>query len=404
MKRPNTRQRTLLLVLPLFVLPLALAFAWAGQGLRNKDDAERLPIGLRADLPGPQLETRELGKMELYQKKARADQRKREMARMDPYLREREQPTAGKSGELLPLSKKGSLDHRATELMEKLEQLDRQLVRPREGLPPESSPHRPAPVKKEIPSGLERDIAQLEGLMDRMQPNGPDPEIQQLEGMLEKILDVQHPERVRERLREKQLEKARFTVEKETKWLSEKKESDPKETRGQEQNAFYGLEGHSPVVHVVEPAIAAEIAEETVLEREGRIKLKLLEKVRVNGMEYPSGSIVYGRASLDGDRVKLVVSSLRSGNHILPVSLEAYDQDAMAGIPISGNLGKELQQGAGDALVTGLPNMSSGMTLETQIASAGVSAAKGLFRKKKKAIKITLKAGHPILLVNTENA
>ncbi|QDH81185.1 conjugative transposon protein TraM [Echinicola soli] len=399
MKRFNTQQRTLLLVLPLFVLPFILAFAWAGQGTPNKDAA---PMRLRAELPGPQLETKALSKMELYQQKAKADRRKQEMARMDPYLKDRELPKAKESRALLSLSEAGRLGQSESELMEKLELLDRQLKQPTAVVQPEKQQQKAATISQKVPSELSRDIAQLEGLMERMQPSGPDPELQQLEGMLDKILDVQHPGRVESRIREKQLERPRFTVEKEhNRDLEGQQEIGPH--REEEQNAFYGLEEHKPMAHAVEPAIAAEIAEETVLERQGRIKLKLLEKVRVNGMEYPPGSIVYGQASLDGNRVRLAVSSLRSGNHILPVSLEAYDHDAMPGIPISGSLGQELQQGAGNALVTGMPNMASGMTLETQMASAGVSAAKGLFRKKNKAVKVTLKVGHPILLVNTAN-
>ena len=48
-----------------------------------------------------------------------------------------------------------------------------------------------------------RDIDRLEGLMQGMnQKDGEDPEMQQLNGMLEKILDIQHPDRVREKIKQ----------------------------------------------------------------------------------------------------------------------------------------------------------------------------------------------------------
>lgn len=393
-----------MLVLPLIVLPFILAFTWAGQGLDKNNGATKQRLSTA--LPEPQLEQRTLGKMELYRKEAKAASHRKELMRMDPYLKDRASDSEKVSGPLLPLSDGGHLGEREGDLLDKLEQLDQQLQQSspgaqleRKGQPAANGPAR-AP-------GLSNDVRQLEALMDRMQPTGPDPELQQLEGMLDKILDVQHPERVESRHREKQMERPRFKVltENERKVESMDKLTLPDMEDGSiERNAFYGLEEQSPMEHAVKAAIAAEVAEETTFEREGRVKIKLLEEVRVNGMAYPKGSLVYGEAALDGSRVKLVVTSLRSGKYILPVELEAHDQDAMPGIPISGSLGQEIQQGAGDALVNGMPNMASGMTLETQMASAGVSAAKGLFRKKNKAIKITLKAGHPILLINTQNA
>jgi hypothetical protein len=51
--------------------------------------------------------------------------------------------------------------------------------------------------------GESEEIKKLEGLMSTMStPPEPDPELQQLGGMLENILDIQHPQRVQERLKQ----------------------------------------------------------------------------------------------------------------------------------------------------------------------------------------------------------
>ena len=50
---------------------------------------------------------------------------------------------------------------------------------------------------------MTEDVDRLEKMMQIMAGTDTnDPEMQQIEGMLDKILDVQHPERVREKVRE----------------------------------------------------------------------------------------------------------------------------------------------------------------------------------------------------------
>ncbi|GGF42679.1 conjugative transposon protein TraM [Echinicola rosea] len=403
MKRFNTKQRTLLLVLPLFVLPFILAFSWAGQGITSPDGG-KVPKGLRTALPEPVLKERQMDKMALYEQEAKASKKRQEQLRMDPYLKKENLVPEKEQSGLMGLSGNDRLGEKENALLDKLQLLDKQ-VRQADQVPTGPKGYRPATVQQKVPTDLSQDVRQLEALMDRMQPTGPDHELQQLEGMLDKILDVQHPERVEGRIREKALERLRFTVETDGHMQAKNKQhADQAKMEEAPRNAFYGLEEPPRMEHAVKAAITAEVAEETTFEGKGRIKVKLLEDVRVNGLAFPKGSLVYGEASLDGDRVKLVVSALRSGKHILPVALEAHDADAMPGIPIGGSIGQEINRGAGEALVTGMPNMASGMTLETQMASAGISTAKGLFRKKNKAVTITLKAGHPILLVNTKNS
>src|SRR5690606_7869372 len=47
------------------------------------------------------------------------------------------------------------------------------------------------------------DVERLEAMMHTMNSSkGEDPEVQQLNGMLESILDIQHPERVREKIKQ----------------------------------------------------------------------------------------------------------------------------------------------------------------------------------------------------------
>ncbi|GAB3659842.1 conjugative transposon protein TraM [Echinicola sediminis] len=397
MKTINTKQRIVLLVLPLLVLPVILAFSWATQTMGSKDEIR--PSGINTLLPEPQLEQKVQSKMELYQLEAREEKRRKELIRMDPYRQSELEETGMDFTTIQPELLEDPLEARESELMEKLGALEKQLSDP----PKIAANECPEPFQPRVnPSGdgLSADVAMLESMMEKMQPSGPDPELEQLEGMLDKILDVQHPERIRDRIREKELAKPRYTVTSGSIAGTAPRASWGTKDITKAKNGFYGLEDEEPLESPVEMAIAAELAENTVLEGGGRMKIRLLEEVRVNGIRFPSGSLVYGQANLQGNRLDLQITSMRAGNKILPVELEAYDEDGMQGIPISSSLGREIQQGTGDALVSGMPTISSGLTLETQMASAGMSAAKGLFRKKNKAVKVTLKAGHPILLMN----
>ncbi|WP_200978372.1 conjugative transposon protein TraM [Echinicola sp. 20G] len=398
MKKFNTRQRTVLLLLPLFVLPVILAFSWAGQ--ERKDRGRTSKSQLNTHLPQAKLEEKSLNKMELYQMERKAIQKQRELQRMDPYIDDMEEEKEPVPKIPLGMESKGlGLEESEMELMEKLEALQGQL-NPAGNMETKRTVASKKVVSESFPTGLSQDVRELEALMDRMQPSGPDPEMEQLEAMLDKIMDIQHPERVKERFGQKLADVPRFEVKTKTAENKEAKQKTVTRDPNTERNGFYGLEESPSMEQPIQAAILAELAESATLQGSGRVKIKLLETVQVNGTEFTQGSIFYGNASQHGNRVKLEISSMRKDKHILPVELQAYDLDGMPGIPVSGSLKQEIQSGAGDALVSGMPDLNSGMGLETQMASAGVAAAKGLFRKKHKAVKITLKSGHPILLVN----
>jgi len=53
---------------------------------------------------------------------------------------------------------------------------------------------------------IEADLSRLQQAMQQMnQGNGQDPEMQQLNGMLDKIMDIQHPDRLQQQLREQSI-------------------------------------------------------------------------------------------------------------------------------------------------------------------------------------------------------
>jgi len=98
----------------------------------------------------------------------------------------------------------------------------------------------------------------------------------------------------------------------------------------------------------------------------------------------------------------LNIKTIRLGTSILPVDLSVYDMDAMPGIRAPEAVTEDAMRSGTDNAVQSMELMSMDQTLATQAAGAGVEAAKTLFSKKVKRIKVKLKAGYPVLLRNNQ--
>jgi hypothetical protein len=116
----------------------------------------------------------------------------------------------------------------------------------------------------------------------------------------------------------------------------------------------------------------------------------------------PAGQELFGLCQVSNQRLILRIGSIRLGNAILPVDLSVYDMDAMEGIRAPEALTEEaLRSGAGNA-VQGVQLLGADPSLGTQLAGAGVEAAKGLFSRKVRHIRVKLKDGYPLLLRNNQ--
>ncbi|HLA53545.1 MAG TPA: conjugative transposon protein TraM, partial [Flavitalea sp.] len=186
-----------------------------------------------------------------------------------------------------------------------------------------------------------------------------DPELKQMNGLLEKILDIQHPERLREKVEGPAL---LATTEK-----------------------FKAI-----------PAIVdgtQKIVQGTV------IRMRLLDSVRLNGQLFTKGQLIYGSGDLYNQRVKINIKLIHVGLQIIPVDLAVYDRtDGMEGISVPEAVtGDAVRDGA----VNGVQNMdlmSFDPSMTAQLTTAGINTAKGLFAKKVKRVKGKLKNRHELLL------
>jgi conjugative transposon TraM protein len=418
MKSPKMlRQRKILLVMPLLVLPFITIMFWALGG--GKMEAANASVvekkGFNIKLPDANLkEGIELDKMNYYEQAALDSTKLEELIRKDPnYLSPSLQ---GDSTEAAigtsynrNSSRKGSTglnttmysDPNEEKVHEKLEALQRAINKPIAS--PTQSPDFNNYAKVGTGAMHSDDVDKLEEMMQSMngQNDAQDPELKQLSGMLESILDIQHPDRVQEKL--KKVSEAQrgqvFAIATKLKEdnISSLQNMPTNSTDGQSKgNAFYSLEDASSTD--AQNAVAAVIHETQTIVNGSTVKLRLVNAVFINGVKIPENNFLFGTASLKGERLIININSLRYGNSLFPVDLSVYDMDGLTGIYIPGAINRDVAKESADRSMQTLGVANLDNSWGAQAAGVGIEAAKSLFSKKVKLIKVVVKAGYQLLL------
>jgi conjugative transposon TraM protein len=393
MENKNVRKRKAMLILPLLVIPfLTLAF-WAMGGGKGEKEKQRDPSGLNMQLPNAHLkDDKGENKLSFYDAAEKDSAKFREEIKNDPLF----QIPAPKDTGLLKYGNKtidlkpdNYKDPNEEKVYAKLAQLNQQLNN-NASIPKEN------PGQLEVSSVKKEDVDRLEGLMQHVnKDSGNDPEMEQLNGMMEKILDIQHPERVKDTIKEKSPpNRELFSVNRQPVQASltlidtiVKKDSSV---------GFYGLE--SETVSEKQNAIEAIVHENQVLVSGAVIKLRLLNDITINGTHIPKDNFVFGTSSLNGERLEIEIHSIRYNNSLFPVNMEVYDMDGLPGIYIPGAITRDVaKQSADNGLQTaGVTSMDPSLT--GQATAVGINAAKTLLSKKAKLVRVFVKAGYKILL------
>lgn len=226
---------------------------------------------------------------------------------------------------------------------------------------------------------------------------GSDPEIDQLNSMLDKIMEIQNPDLVNERLRESS-EKRRgevFAVSTPTKTRQVTLLDGSKST--QDNNGFFALDqnGFSDVPH---NAIRAVVHQDQILTNGSTVKMRLVDEVFVNGVLIPKDNFLFGMAQLRGERLVIKIESLRYGKSLFPIALSVFDLDGIDGIYIPGSITRDAVKQSADRPLQSVNLGALDGSWGGQAAGAGLEMVKGLFSKKAKLIRVKVKAGYQILL------
>ncbi|PRZ22799.1 conjugative transposon protein TraM [Flavobacterium granuli] len=415
----SLRQRKMFLVLPLLTLPFISLLFWllGGGEVETADVNADEKEGFNITLPIPNFKNEPLlDKMSYYDKAILDSTKIRELIKKDPnYLQHSifgDSAIVGANGNQEDNSfrrRGGGLtsniyrDPNEEKMHKKLEELQKLIDKP---VPTPKQPVYKVYEDQSSSSLHSKDVDRLEQMMQSMsQSESEDPELQKLSGMLENILDIQHPDRVQEKMRKtSEANKGQvFTIstigndDRITSLENSKKSNNADIGIQTAYNAFYSFE--EPInASVVHNAVEAVIHETQTLVNGSTVKLRLSNAIFVNGVMIPKDHFLFGIASLKGERLTVKINSLRFGNSIFPVELSVYDMDGLEGIYIPGAINRDVAKTTADRSMQSLGLNTFDESWGAQAAGAGIEAAKNLLSKKVKLVKVMVKAGYQVLI------
>ncbi len=142
----------------------------------------------------------------------------------------------------------------------------------------------------------------------------------------------------------------------------------------------------------------------------GRVKLRLLQPIKVRGVIIPENTLIFGIGSFATQRVQIKISDVVYEDHIFPVNMTTLDIDGIAGVYVPEIQGlQEARQALGQSV--GNLNMNTyGATTGNVAAMAGASAAqagiqgvRAIATKKTTLQRAHLKNNHIVYLRQTDN-
>jgi conjugative transposon TraM protein len=413
------RKRKMMLVLPLLVIPfLTMAFWSLGGGKGNEPVIANEQRGLNLNLPDAKMKEENLtDKLSFYDKADKDSAKLEEWMRSDPYYKQREdtsfltvnelealtQNSASKYNQRLNSSPYGATSNNPEQkLMQKLAFLQKEINK---------QPETPATENDDIARDNQNEefigeVDRLENMLFTMnKTNTSDPEMQQLNRTLEKILDIQHPQRVKDKLKERSLQQKQivFAVTTSPK-LADVSLLDTSKKKPNSSNQFFGATKETEETNEGF-TIEAVVNNNQSLLNGSVIQLRLFTDVFINGVLIPKGTSVNGTASLNNERLEAEINSIRYKNQLFPVKLELYDMDGLPGIYIPGSISRDVAKNSADNSLQLMELTTLDPSLKAQAAAAGINTVKSLMSRKVKQVKVMIKEGYKVLLKdkNIEN-
>ena len=337
------KQRKFLLVIPLLVIPFLTMAFWALGGGKTTGDRPQAAKGIDMTLPEAQFKKdQKQDKLSVYQ----AALRDSSQNGISPSFMKALGMKSPDSTKINNLSAPPEADQNAERIQVRLAQINRQLSQ---------SPVRQTGYDLQTEAS-EQKIRELHQLMKSVKNSDrPDPQMEQLSQMLTQIQQIQNPGSVK-----------------------------PSAKSATETKAF--------------KAIPAVIDGKQKVMDGGAVKFKLTDTVTLKDQLLPKGQELFGVCQVTNQRLLLTIQHIRLAEQIIPVNLTVFSLDGMPGIPApEAELGGAASNGASD-VVQSMQFLSMDQSLGAQAAAGGVNAAKGLFSKKVKKIKVKLKDEYPVLL------
>jgi len=404
----------MMLVLPVLIIPFVTMGFWAlGGGLgQTKNNLADNNKGLNLQLPDANLkDDKNADKLSFYNE-ADADSLKRyELLRNDPYYKDsmlkRQHTILSDTGASISTSPiysglnnspySTNTDANEKRIYQKINEINKQINQPNISRQTLGNPNQLNQVN-DSDGQFSTEVDRLQNMMQQMNDNTEsDPEMQQLNGTLEKILEIQHPDRVKDKLKEKSLKNKEqvFIV---TRQFLKNNISllDTNKSKKNAENKFFGVEEDADLVK--QNTVEAVVHQTQTVVNGAVVKIRLLNDIYLNGSLIKKGNFVFGVAELNGERLEININSIRNNNSLYPVKLEVFDMDGLPGIYIPGAISRDVAKQSTDNSLQLLELTSMDPSFKAQAAATGINAAKSLLSKKVKQVKVLVKAGYKVLL------
>jgi hypothetical protein len=336
------KQRKFLLVLPLLVIPFLTMAFWAlgGGQVQGRATLTTQTKGLDTHLPEArfQAEKQKPDKMALYAATAKdtAHDGVSPAFLKSMGINDHEQVKQN--------SPVGPEEDRTRQIQAKLALINRQISQ------------QPTVSQANHEETEPSNVRQLKKMMETMNnKEGDDPEMLQLSKMLDQIQAIQNPPAVQ-----------------------------PKAVKEAEASPFR--------------AISAIVDGKQKVADGAAVRLKLTDTVTIKNQSLQKGQLLFGTCEVTNQRLLLTITNIRLHNNIIPVNLTVFSQDGMPGIPApEAELAGSASNGADNAIQS-MQFLTMDQSIGAQAAAGGVNAAKGLFSKKMRKIKVKLIDGYSVLL------
>jgi len=132
-------------------------------------------------------------------------------------------------------------------------------------------------------------------------------------------------------------------------------------------------------------------------------EIRLLEPVEVGDTYIPANTVLTATARINGERMDLSVTSVAYKGTVMPVELEVYDTGGMKGISVPGSQEltalKEMAANMGSTMGSSSISTDAGAQLASDLGRGVIQGMSQYLSTKFRTVRVTLKAGHEVLLV-----
>lgn len=154
--------------------------------------------------------------------------------------------------------------------------------------------------------------------------------------------------------------------------------------------------------------ISAVIHDDQTLISGQSVRLRLTEAMIAGTTVIPANSLLTGTASLQGERLGIIINSIEMGGAIIPVEIIVYDTDGQRGIFIPNSLEleavKEIAANMGSSVGSSFTITDDmGAQITSDLTKGAIQSMSQYMQKKIRQVKVHLKSGYRVLLLPKQN-